>query len=146
MLSNTNLEWIIAGKYRIRKQIGAGSFGLVIVFFSYTLSPCAHGHPGKIFAGYNIDSGEEITVKLESRSAGYHHLDNEFKTYQNFGNRSIGIPHIKWFGVEGDYTIMVLTLLGPSLEELFTFNNGKFTTPTVLMIADQLVCTTHTSY
>lgn len=98
-------------------------------------------HPGKIYAGYNVNSGEEIAIKLESRSAGYHHLDNEFRAYEALGNRYIGIPHVKGFGVEGDYTIMALTLLGPSLHELFTFNHGKFTTSTVLMIAEQLVCT-----
>jgi hypothetical protein len=116
--------------------------GLVHLVWSkfFFLTFCAHCHPGKIYAGYNINSGEEIAIKLESRSAGYRHLDNEFKAYNVLGNRYMGIPHVKWFGVERDYTIMTLTLLGPSLEELFTFNHHKFTTSTVLIIADQLVC------
>lgn len=50
-----------------------------------------------------------------------------------------GLPSLKWFGVEGDYSVMVIDLLGPSLEDLFNYCNRKFTLKTVLMLADQLV-------
>jgi hypothetical protein len=52
-----------------------------------------------------------------------------------------GIPHLKWFGVECDYNVMVIDLLGPSLEDLFNYCNRRFTLKSVLMLADQLVST-----
>ncbi|GAU17490.1 hypothetical protein TSUD_340330, partial [Trifolium subterraneum] len=50
-----------------------------------------------------------------------------------------GVPHLKWFGVEGNYNVMAIDLLGPSLEDRFNYCNRKLTLKTVLMLADQLI-------
>lgn len=50
-----------------------------------------------------------------------------------------GIPNVRWFGAEGDYNVLVMDLLGPSLEDLFNFCSRKLSLKTVLMLADQMV-------
>jgi len=58
-----------------------------------------------------------------------------YKTMQG-GN---GIPRVHWYGVSGDSNIMVIDLLGPSLEELFSTYERRFSLKTVVMIGDQMV-------
>lgn len=50
-----------------------------------------------------------------------------------------GVPNVKWYGTEGDYNVLVIDLLGPSLEDLFNFCSRKLSLKTVLMLADQMV-------
>ncbi|KAJ6808558.1 casein kinase 1-like isoform X1 [Iris pallida] len=113
------MEHVIGGKFKLGRKIGSGSFG-------------------EIYVGVNIQSGEEVGIKLESVKTKHPQLHYESKLYTLLQGGT-GIPHIKWFGVEGEYNVMVIDLLGPSLEDLFNYCNRKFTLKTVLMLADQLI-------
>lgn len=50
-----------------------------------------------------------------------------------------GIPNVYYFGQEGLHNILVIDLLGPSLEDLFDHCNRRFTIKTVVMVAKQMV-------
>ncbi|PLW33880.1 hypothetical protein PCASD_20555 [Puccinia coronata f. sp. avenae] len=109
----------VGGKYRLGKKIGCGSFG-------------------DIYLGINIISGEEVAIKLESVKARHPQLEYEAKVYKTLAG-GVGVPFVRWFGVECDYNAMVIDLLGPSLEDLFNFCGRKFSLKTTLLLADQLL-------
>ena len=48
------------------------------------------------------------------------------------------ISHYRWYGFEKEHNILVMDLLGPSLEDLFNFCSRQFTIKTVLMLAGRL--------
>ena len=52
----------------------------------------------------------------------------------------VGIPQVYYFGQEGLHNILVIDLLGPSLEDLFDMCGRKFSIKTCCMVAKQMVC------
>ena len=46
---------------------------------------------------------------------------------------------LHWFGIEGDFYVMVLELLGPNLYDLFKFCGKKFTIKTTTMLAIEMI-------
>jgi casein kinase 1 len=79
-----------------------------------------------------------VAIKLEPVRTKHPQLLYETKLYRILQG-GVGIPNVHWFGVEGDYNVMVIDLLGPSLEDLFNYCKRKFSLKTVLMLADQMV-------
>ncbi|KAH8931650.1 hypothetical protein BDL97_19G033000 [Sphagnum fallax] len=113
------MEPRVGNKYRLGRKIGSGSFG-------------------EIYLGTNVQTNEEVGIKLESIKTKHPQLLYESKLYRILQGGT-GIANIRWFGIEGDYNVLVLDLLGPSLEDLFNFCSRKFSLKTVLMLADQLI-------
>ncbi|CAI0464773.1 unnamed protein product [Linum tenue] len=119
------MDHLVGGKFKLGRKIGSGSFG-------------------ELYIAVNVQTGDEVGVKLEPVKTRHPQLHYESKIYMilqggiNY-HLAAGIPELKWFGVEGDYNVMVIDLLGPSLEDLFNYCNRKFSLKTVLMLADQLI-------
>ncbi|KAG5012023.1 hypothetical protein JHK82_024197 [Glycine max] len=88
--------------------------------------------------GTNNQTNEEVAIKLENVKTKHPQLLYESKLYRVLQGGT-GIPDVRWFGVEGDYNVLVMDLLGPSLEDLFNFCSRKLSLKTVLMLADQMI-------
>ncbi|XP_033249747.1 casein kinase I [Drosophila miranda] len=110
---------LVGGKYRVVKRIGSGSFG-------------------DIYLGVCLKDASEVAIKVERNEAKYPQLAYEAKVYQKLA-KNPGFPTLKHFGCEQHFKAMVIELLGPSLEELFTTCKRRFSLKTVLMVADQLL-------
>jgi casein kinase 1 len=52
---------------------------------------------------------------------------------------SVGIPKIFHFGSEGLHNVLVIELLGPSMEDLFDMCGRKFSLKTACLVARQMV-------
>ncbi|GKV11951.1 hypothetical protein SLEP1_g23163 [Rubroshorea leprosula] len=113
------MEARVGNKFRLGRKIGSGSFG-------------------EIYLGTNIQTNEEVAIKLENVKTKHPQLLYESKLYRILQGGT-GIPNVKWFGVEGDYNVLVIDLLGPSLEDLFNFCSRKLSLKSVLMLADQMI-------
>jgi casein kinase 1 len=113
------MELRVGGKFRLGRKIGSGSFG-------------------DIYIGTNVQTQDEVAIKLESIKSKHPQLLYESKLYKILAG-GVGVPNVHWYGVEGDYNVMVIDLLGPSLEDLFSFCNRKFSLKTVIMLADQMI-------
>jgi serine/threonine protein kinase len=87
-----------------------------------------------------VTTGEEVAMKLESTKSKHPQLVYEAKL-DKILQGAVGIPYIRWYGVEtfpqGSYNVLVMDLLGYSLEDLFSRCGRRFSLKTVLMIADQ---------
>lgn len=91
-----------------------------------------------MYSGNNVITGEGVAVKMEPLDTDHPKLHHEWTVYKSLG-LAAGIPRIFWSGAERGYRAIIMSLLGPSLEDLFDACNHKFTLKTVLMLADQLV-------
>ena len=88
--------------------------------------------------GTDLESNEEVAIKLEHTRHGPELLEDEAMTYKALSGGK-GIPRVRWSGQECDYYVLVHDLLGPSLEDLFNYCDQKFSVKTVLLLADQLI-------
>ena len=113
------MEFRIAGKYRVGRKIGSGSFG-------------------EIYLATNIQTSEQVAVKMEKVATNHPQLLYESRLYRVLQG-DVGIPAIYWFGIEGTHNVLVMELLGQSLEDLVQSCRGRLPLKTVLLLADQMI-------
>ena len=106
--------------YVLTEQIGSGSFGEVYL------------------ARYK--TGGYVAVKVEERKKS-NRIYNEYKIYVYLHRHGfdIGLPKIYDYLQTPDYNIMVMQLMGPSLDDIFNKHKKKFKLSTVLLLALQII-------
>ncbi|EDV92678.1 GH18700 [Drosophila grimshawi] len=120
---NARNKKIIGAKYQLIRMIAGGSFG-------------------DVYLGKNIESGVKVAIKIEKISEHNSQLLNEAKMYRII-SAGIGFPRIHHRSTEKRYNMLVMDLLGPSLEDMFDYCKRQFTYKTVLMLADQMIARLH---
>lgn len=88
-------------------------------------------------AATDLKTGEEVALKIESNRTKHPQILYEAKLLRIL--RGKGIPEMKGAIIEGDYNILIMQILGPSLEELFNYCKRKFSLKTVLMCIIQML-------
>ncbi|KAL7710658.1 casein kinase I [Lotmaria passim] len=113
---------VLSGRFRVGRRIGGGSFG-------------------EIFLGQDTQSGEAVAIKVERSKTSHPQLMAESRYYSliSQGRAAAYMPIIYGFSAEGDYNVMVMELMGCSLEDLHGQCGNRFSLKTTLMLADQML-------
>ena len=116
--NKSNSEILLFKKYNLIRNIGGGAFGTV-------------------FFGTNVWTNEKVAIKIEERKNSRTTLERE--AYILYYLKGLGLPEVKSFGKTKKYNILIQTLLGKSLYELFNECNKKFTLKDICMIGIQIL-------
>ena len=154
------MELRVGGKYKVTKRLGQGAFGdiyagvnvktneevaiklvsilhIVLILFFF------------LYRSYWSVKSHSYSMRLRSIKFFKETVSNKLFSLQTFHLSFhmcicayfflAGIPTIYWFGVEGEYTVLIMSILGPNLHQLFAFCEYNFTLKQVLIIAMQMV-------
>ena len=117
---DTLLGKILFKQYKLKKEIGEGSFG-------------------KIYIANNIESKKEYAIKLENIDDSSPRSLLETEAYILKHLKAFGLPEIILYGCNSEYNILIMELLGESLENLFQSQNKSFSIKTACMLGIQMV-------
>jgi serine/threonine protein kinase len=109
----------LCSRYKLCEKIGAGTFG-------------------EVYSAEDLHTHEFVAVKLESSTRPFSQLALESNIYSILSD-CVNIPKAHFYGEDRKYHLLVMDLLGSSLDSLFTSCHRHFSLKTVLMIADQML-------
>eukprot|EP00929_Paragymnodinium_shiwhaense_P049741 TRINITY_DN25076_c0_g1_i1.p1 TRINITY_DN25076_c0_g1~~TRINITY_DN25076_c0_g1_i1.p1 ORF type:complete len:356 (-),score=94.08 TRINITY_DN25076_c0_g1_i1:120-1187(-) len=112
------------GKFKLEKKLGAGCFG-------------------EVYRGVNTKTTEHVAVKTEEAGNGAPQLELEAETLNTLRQpvQQQGFVECFYFGKEGNFNVMVMELLGKSIEDMVQRRGGTgtFTPKTAVLVAEQVL-------
>lgn len=121
MTDKNELIEYIGDEYKILNSLGSGSFGIV-----YRVECLKGKHKGQMMAAKIEQSNKKSRVKIE------------YKLYNKL-NPHNGIPKVYDYMTNKNSNILIMELLGLSLEDMFNKCNRKFKLSTVFELAIQII-------
>jgi len=134
----------IGGRFVLTKMLGSGSFGQIYIakdtHFSdrevaLKLEVKDTKHPQLI---YEVWSTPGTWLTWHAMTHNHTKAMVEAKLLKLLQG-SPGVAEVYYFGVEKDYAVMAMELMGPSLEDVFNLCRRKLTLKSTLMLADQML-------
>lgn len=118
------IKSIFQGRFVLTKLLGKGGFG-------------------EVYAAIQTSNNELVAVKMEKNNGRNSFLFHEARVMQEIQKTPTkdgisGIASLKYFGQEGDYRMLIMSLHGASLEDLHE-KLGRFSLKTTVMLADQIL-------
>lgn len=93
---------------------------------------------GEIYFAEEVNEGTKFAVKFESLDRSFLQLPIEYRVYQSIGN-AIGFAQCVFYQQSSLESVLVMSLLGQNLKELFQMCNRTFSLKTILYIAIQSI-------
>ncbi|KAJ7979038.1 putative Casein kinase [Quillaja saponaria] len=113
-------------QYKVERKLGKGGFGQVFVGRRVTGGSERTSGPGAM----------EVALKFEHRNSKgcSYGPPHEWQVYNTLGG-SHGVPKVHYKGKQGDYYVMVMDMLGPSLWDVWNSSGQSMSAEMVACIA-----------